>query len=75
MKTNNTFGVHFILRRVREGQGTVYARISVNSTSTEQGLERKVSVTRTLINCASTINGLDRSESNLYATFFLLNTG
>jgi site-specific recombinase XerD len=45
MRTNNTFGVHFVLRenRGRNGQAAIYMRIVVNKSRSEIALKRNVS--------------------------------
>jgi len=37
MRSNNTFGVHFITRQNQKGNCTIFARIVVNKTRSELG--------------------------------------
>ena len=42
MKTNHTFGVHFITRANENGSGTIYARIVLNKSRAEICLKQKI---------------------------------
>jgi hypothetical protein len=44
MRTNHSFGVHFVLRKNRgkQGQAAIYARVTVNKQRTEIALKRSV---------------------------------
>ncbi len=46
MRSDNTFGIHFIVRmnKVKNGKAAVYARIVVNKSRYEILLKRKVEV-------------------------------
>ena len=47
MKSNNTFGVHFVLRAGRTGgndKSPVYARITVNGTICEFSMKQSISM-------------------------------
>lgn len=42
MRSNNTFGVHFITRQNQKGNCTIFARIVVNKTRSELGLKQAI---------------------------------
>jgi hypothetical protein len=42
MRSNNTFGVHFITRQNQKGNSTIFARIVVNKTRSELGLKQTI---------------------------------
>ena len=42
MRSNNTFGLHFVLRPAQKGSYAIYARIVVNGTRCELALKRNI---------------------------------
>ncbi|OMP75504.1 hypothetical protein [[Flexibacter] sp. ATCC 35208] len=51
MERKDSFGVHFVLRRMKSGNNYIYARVVVNGTISELGPKQEIAANRWNYDC------------------------